>query len=56
MTLAAMLMQNLAVGAAHVAHYVHDCHVISASESDSVSSNAWATGYVYHSAFLMFSL
>ena len=48
--------ENLAFGAAHAAPYVNNCHAMSASESDSVSSNALATGYVSHSAFLMFSL
>ena len=48
--------KNVALGAAHAAHYVNNCHAKSTSSSDSVCSNALATGYVYHSAFLIFLL
>ena len=48
--------ENLAFVAAHAVHYVNNCHAMSASESDNVSSNSLATGYISHSAFLIFSL
>ena len=46
----------MALGAAHAAHYINNWHAKSASASDSVRSDALASGYVSHSAFLMFSL